>query len=231
MWTRIFQEYVSDHVALVVHAYLLSGDVLATWAVAAGIIWENVFDLRRIAHRLVIWGVVAETLCSLTLFAFDEGINSTQQSTIVELTTRLAPRRLTEMQQDAISEKLKRFPPLKFAIDVFPAPEPTTLTENIGTTLEKAGWTWVPFPVASGLLGGGLVYSLEGKPTAATNFSITGLQLQFPMAHVTDWSSQINTLHDELNKLPGIKATSAFDNEQEAKAFPDTVLIFVGAKP
>jgi hypothetical protein len=82
MWIKIFQENISDHVALVVHAYLLSGDLLATWAVAAGIIWESIFSLRSVAHRLIVWGVVAEMLCSLALFSFDEGISAAQQSTI-----------------------------------------------------------------------------------------------------------------------------------------------------
>jgi hypothetical protein len=102
MWTKIFQEYVSDHTALIVHVYLLSGDILATWAVAAGIIWEGAFDLREIVHRLVIWGVAAETLCSLALFTFDEGISAAQQDKIISLDKYIVGRQLTKEQFDAI---------------------------------------------------------------------------------------------------------------------------------
>jgi hypothetical protein len=83
MWAEIFTKFVTDDVALVVHIYLLGGDVLATMAVGAGIVWEHgPPEVWVIANRLVIWGIVAETLCSVALFAFDEGISGAQQATI-----------------------------------------------------------------------------------------------------------------------------------------------------
>jgi hypothetical protein len=103
MWTEIFAKYVTDRVAFLVHMYLLAGDVLATWVVAAGILWEHgPADVRKVADRLVIWGVVAETLCSVALFTFDEGISAAQQSKIIALETQLAPRFLDKTQFDAI---------------------------------------------------------------------------------------------------------------------------------
>ena len=94
---------ITNHTAFLVHVYLLSGDVLATIAVGAGIVWEHGSpDTRRVADRLVIWGVVAETLCSIALFSFDETISGAQQATIeaqqskiIALETHFVPRLIT----------------------------------------------------------------------------------------------------------------------------------------
>lgn len=94
---------ITDHTAFMVHVYLLAGDVLATIAVGAGIVWEHgTPDVRAVANRLVIWGVVAETLCSVALFSFDETVSSAQQSKIIALETEIAPRKLTKEQYDAL---------------------------------------------------------------------------------------------------------------------------------
>ena len=80
----MFQWPPSDHAALVAHVYLLGGDLLATIAVGVGILWEAeaITVSHKLAGRLVLWGVVLETVCSIALFAFDEGISGAQQSTI-----------------------------------------------------------------------------------------------------------------------------------------------------
>ena len=109
MWTDIFAT-IPDHVALIVRVYLLGGDVLATIAVGFGIVWESgPLEVHHVAHRLVIWGVVAETLCSVALFTFDEGLNSAQQAKIIALETRLAPRTLTPEQQRTVADVLRPF--------------------------------------------------------------------------------------------------------------------------
>jgi hypothetical protein len=80
----MFQWPPSDHAALVAHVYLLGGDVFATIAVGLGILWESeaITVSHKTAGRLVFWGVVLETVCSIALFTFDEGVSSAQQSTI-----------------------------------------------------------------------------------------------------------------------------------------------------
>ncbi len=40
MWTEMFAK-VPDHTAFIIRIYLLAGDVLATIAVGAGIVWES----------------------------------------------------------------------------------------------------------------------------------------------------------------------------------------------
>lgn len=77
--------------ALFVHSVLLGGEVLATMAVGLGIIWEapeQPKERHLIATRLVIWGIIVETLCSVGLFAFDESISHAQQEQIIALLPR-----------------------------------------------------------------------------------------------------------------------------------------------
>jgi hypothetical protein len=88
MWTDFFAK-IPDEAALIIRLYLLGGDVLATLAVGFGIVWEGgPMEVHHVAHRLVIWGVIVETLCSVALFTFDEGINSVQQTKILALEAR-----------------------------------------------------------------------------------------------------------------------------------------------
>ena len=83
------------------HIILLSVTVLASFAVAAGIIFESPKyseTIHRVATRLVIGGVAVEAVCTIFLFVFDEGISNAQQSKIIALEMRLAPRSLTAEQ-------------------------------------------------------------------------------------------------------------------------------------
>jgi hypothetical protein len=70
---------------LFVHIFLLGGDVVATIVVGWGIVWESPTQVEwrhHVGMWLVIWGVAAETLCSISLFAFDESISRMQQARI-----------------------------------------------------------------------------------------------------------------------------------------------------
>jgi len=81
MWTMMFVKFVTDQVEFVAHVYLLAGDVLATIAVGAGILWEHgPPTVKKVANGLIIWGVVTETLCSIALFTFDEGVSRAQDA-------------------------------------------------------------------------------------------------------------------------------------------------------
>jgi hypothetical protein len=149
MWTEIFKTFVTDRVALLVHIYLLGGAVFGTILVAAGIIWESgPLSVREIATRLVIWGVVVETLCSVTLFAFDEGVSVAQQSTIeaqnteiISLQKRLAARTLSDEQLGAIAERIKSFSGQSFQVIAYwKNPESLAFANRIGDTLLKANW-------------------------------------------------------------------------------------------
>jgi len=95
--TVIFDKFVTDQVALVVHLYLLSLSVLSAIVCVIGIRWEakGPLNVHTVAARLVIGGVAIESLCTICLFVFDEGISASQQSKIIALETHFVPRYAT----------------------------------------------------------------------------------------------------------------------------------------
>jgi hypothetical protein len=154
MWTEIFERFATDQVALLVHAYLLGLAVFSTFVVAFGIIWESEGPLgvHKVAHKLVIWGVAAEAVFTIALFVFDEGISSAQksridaqQSTIIDLERRLAPRALTPEQQKSLAVALQKYEGQLFQGAVATSvPDGRSLWMSIHSALVNAKWTLVP---------------------------------------------------------------------------------------
>jgi len=191
--------------------YLLAGDVLATWAVAAGIIWEGdvITVSHEIAKRLVLWGVVLETMCSIALFAFDEGISHGQQLVIEEqkreiiaLETRLAPRVLSPGQAKLLTAALTQLPrPGLTDIFSFSANldrERHDLCEQIASVFRAASWNstclsvdasaWYPKDMVPGVIveHGALLGRRQLAESIASALSGAGLSA-YPQA--ADWAS------------------------------------------
>lgn len=149
--TAFFQRYVTDDVALFVHVLLISIAVFSTYVVAKGIIWEHgPLEVRHVADKLVVWGVIAEAVCTVLLFVFDEGISATQkaridaqQETIIAL-LRVAPRIVSGSEQKRIRDKLKPFGPLVVAIGSTPPLTHTLDIESVESQMadlfRSAGW-------------------------------------------------------------------------------------------
>jgi hypothetical protein len=85
--------------------------------------------------------VVVEAACTIFLFVFDEGISSAQQSKILVLETRLAPRTLSDQEVAEIVAKLKRFGGQEFTIGTYDG-EAASLARRLRVILEKADWKW-----------------------------------------------------------------------------------------
>jgi hypothetical protein len=65
------------------HFWLPAVSVLASFAVAGGIIFESSeysAPVHRVAKWLVIGGVAVEAVCTVCLFVFDERISGSQQN-------------------------------------------------------------------------------------------------------------------------------------------------------
>ena len=130
----ILSRIVHDPVQL----YLLVGDVLATFAVGVGIISEHgPEDVQKVANRLVIWGVIAETLFSVALFAYDANFAGEQQEVIrsqndklIALETRLAPRHLDAGEKDEFIKRMKKLSGTKFALSTAESAEAEKLAEQ-----------------------------------------------------------------------------------------------------
>jgi hypothetical protein len=133
------------------HAILLTVTVLASFAVAAGIIFESPeysASVHRVATWCVIVGVAIEAVCTITLFVFDEGISSAQQSKIIALETRLAPRVLTSEQFEEF-KKLRGSVP---AVSLMNSPqlEPSMFGAQMAEALNDAGVAITPYFARSG---------------------------------------------------------------------------------
>jgi len=213
------------------HFWLLTITVIGSAAVAWGIIREaeRVWSLTTL---LVVGGVSVEAICTLLLFGFDEGISGKQQSTIntqqlkiIALETELAPRTLTPSQQQKIADALKDQAKPNFAFSIFGAPEPAKFMADIASSLELAGWNWVSYPAQTWPR-----YSAPGKPNVGAILSFSGLQIEVPATHESDWEPAANALRDVLNAQPGIVATEGIV-KPGTEAMSDAVVIFVGAKP
>jgi hypothetical protein len=206
------------------HLVLILAAVIGGLAVGIGIICEAARSghLWTLPTVFVFFGVVIEAAATVILFEFDEGISQAQQSKIIELTARLAPRRILPEQQKEISGSLKNLAKPSFAFTIVPAPESARLMLDIGNALEAAGWTWVEFPH-------GVVYPIADKPAVNTNFALTATDvgIQVPVQHQADWNAAATTLERGLNSVPGITATVF----SRTYATFDGVLIYVGAKP
>jgi hypothetical protein len=126
------------------HVILLSVSVLASFAVGAGIIFEGPKyseSVHRIGLWLVIGGVVVEAVCTISLFVFDEGISNAQQSKIIVLETRLAPRSLSNDEIAEIASRLKQFGGQEFTIGSYGG-EALSLAVRLRVVLQKSDWTW-----------------------------------------------------------------------------------------
>jgi hypothetical protein len=126
------------------HAILLAITVLASFAVAAGIIFESPkypASVHRVATWCVIVGVGIEAICTITLFVFDEGISGKQQEKIIALETKLAPRSLSDSEVAELAKILEPFSGQEFTIASYGG-EPAQLWARIRGILEKARWKW-----------------------------------------------------------------------------------------
>jgi hypothetical protein len=113
-------------------------------AVGVGIIFEASeysASTHRVAKWLVIGGVFVESLCTIALFVFDEGISGAQQSKIIALEQRLAPRTLSGSQQEELQNRAAKFPGTLGRIWIIPGDADTfPFSQLLTEPLRKAGW-------------------------------------------------------------------------------------------
>jgi hypothetical protein len=91
------------------HVLLIGSSVLASAAVTWGLVSESK-PFLKLANLLIVGGVVAEAICTILLFGFDEGISNAQLSKIATLETRIAQRELTPDQTKGLRAALAAVP-------------------------------------------------------------------------------------------------------------------------
>jgi hypothetical protein len=205
------------------HFALLALSVLAGIAVGAGIILESPeypASIHRKAKWLVIGGVAIESICTISLFAFDEGISGAQQAKILALERRLAPRTLSEEQQASIVNAIKRFAPQQFsglvgAVD----PEAWRLWTRLDGTLRTANW--IRSPVSDG--------SSRGDPPAVLTVTPDqGVRIFVPINDLAELKEASLALEAAL-RAADISALAVTDTSVLARQ--RIIMIEVGPKP
>src|SRR5947209_30875 len=95
MLTYVKAFFAGDLDPLLTHIVLLGGSVVAEFAVAIGIILESPKEksCREIVGMcLVLGGVSIGAILTISLFVFDEGVSTAQQSRIIDLEQQIAYR-------------------------------------------------------------------------------------------------------------------------------------------
>ena len=183
------------------HRVLFGADVIATIVVGAGIILGTPrysAKVHRIANWMVVLGIAVETLASLLLFMYDEGINHVQQNQLAtvqdaanELAIRLSSRAINI---NAFVDDFKTNH--KMPIEIFylsPDVESFKLAYEIKAALNAAKWE---------------VISIEAKSTEELNecFAQTMNSTGYPPIGIT-----------VSLRVHGKEALFAYNHEQTLK--------------
>ncbi len=120
------------------HFALIGVSLLGSAAVTWGLVRdaENFWSLTNL---LIIGGVVLEAICTILLFGFDEGISNSQQSKIIALETRLAPRELSPDQQLFVATFIRPFAGTSFDMSMHVDIEPMRLLGEIEAAMVAGG--------------------------------------------------------------------------------------------
>jgi hypothetical protein len=148
------------------HVILLSVAILASFAVAVGIVLES--PHWSVANALVVGGVAFEAVCTLLLFGFDEGISNAQQSKIVRLESRLAARSLSETQVSDLKNSLRKFPGQHFQLFSYKYAEASDMAAQIGEAALAVGWIQDPLRPNTFLMSvmGGISVNIDDGASA-----------------------------------------------------------------
>jgi hypothetical protein len=207
------------------HAVLLSITVLASFAVAAGIVFESPKyseSIHRIATMLVIVGVAVEAVCTIVLFVFDEGISSAQQSKIISLEKQIAPR---EIDGPAFTEIVRNGPKAKIELlYVREDPDSYQLALQIFWYLSNAGWDCRPQAPISPVTSSS---PYADRPIAMTvTGHATGITLVVHEYGDIKWESPLGILFKAFRVTPG-QAGRGIDPTVRS----ETIRIVVAPKP
>ncbi len=191
------------------HVTLLGIAIVASFAVATGIVLEN--PKWSLANVLVVGGVAIEAVCTLLLFGFDEGISGKQQETIIALEERLAARKLSDAQVAAIAARLKPYSGQTFQIiPYWKNPESFAIANRLADTLKKADWK-------------------IDQPTSYTALVgvVTGIDIEIDAGETSEVREAAKALEDSLN-ANGLAAT--FDDTFKREPTSNRIMISVGIK-
>ncbi|MDP8997634.1 MAG: hypothetical protein M3O03_11635 [Pseudomonadota bacterium] len=177
------------------HVVLISASVAAGFAVGAGIIFEGAKYSEK-THRTAVWfvilGIAIESVCTVGLFVIDERISNAQQSKIIALETRLAPRWLTLDECKEVSAAMVPFSGKtvrvqSYALDA----EGSDLAKEIIDCMEGSKTLNVEHALASivplGGFGSGVFVDGSDKELVAAIKDVLGVKAKLIMTPGSGW--------------------------------------------
>jgi hypothetical protein len=194
---------------------------LAAFTVGAGILLESPkysATVHKVATWLVLGGIAVESLCTVLLFVVDERISNAQQSKIIALETRLAPRTVT---MAALSERLRGFAGTNFDTAAMQDSEPMTLLVQIEDALLAAQWVQVDWK------GGPMQLDRPGRHDAGI-IAASGVVVQVDAQKLSQFGSAVRALVSVL-KAENIDASA--NVVLNPSSTTDAIHIAVGRKP
>lgn len=122
------------------HLLLVPLSAIAGIAVGVGIVFERPKYSEKI-HRLAFWlivlGIAAESVCTISLFVVDERISGAQKDKIIALDEEISPRKLTAGQIAALESLKGKYHRVNLSTET--EWEPWSLAIQVSQALEKAG--------------------------------------------------------------------------------------------
>jgi hypothetical protein len=209
------------------HLVLILAAVIGGFAVGIGIIWEAARGghLWTLPTAFVFFGVIIEATATVILFEFDEGISGSQletirdqQSKIIALETRLAPRVISDDEQRQIVELLKPYAGTPFDLKINPSPEAVAFANRVSDTLIKADRKRLPY-------SGGRIVLGSGESSAGILISGMPLSFETDPSKLPDWNDAMLALGKAFAQF-GPKLNAANDGS----AAPNAIHVYVGAK-
>jgi hypothetical protein len=133
------------------------------------------------------------------------------------------PRTISPEQRQKLVADVKPFARTKFAMAVFPAPEPLALARNLDVLLKSAHWERVPSQIQR---DGGVLIDVAGQ--SAAEISDSGIDLYI----APDDNESVNAQHALCSALiaAGI-ACETHRTPQLAGKMPRAITVSVGKKP
>lgn len=141
---------LSEEFLSLANPFLLDAEIGAAVLLGVGIIFESdryCEAVKCTALKMVVCGVVLETIFSIALFQSENWIGDSQRTTIISLTRRLAPRGLTVEDRQKIVSGILPFAGTRVSVvvpDIAPWPDITALAVSIRDTIADAHWNIEP---------------------------------------------------------------------------------------
>jgi hypothetical protein len=205
----------------------------STLAVAIGVYLEKEQlpqYVQELGWKMLLWGLAFEILWGGLIFAVDAGVSSlqridikAQQSKIIALETRIAPRHIDKDQQAIIAKALRGFPSPQFDLCITPGVEDDFVTE-LRETLVAGGWTIRNFGGEQATPEQLAVP--EGKIPGIGVCSSTGVNIFMDPKLESQFGQSAALVRLALSKL-GI-AASAYTMETDAHMRADTMHVQIG---